>query len=96
MDIEQFEATLSGDAPPLPPPLLAMWHVTKGDWQAAHRIVQAEDDASAAWVHAYLHRREGDLGNARYWYRRAGRDESAQTLEEERETITAALLGGPR
>ena len=72
MDIEQFEASLSADAPTLSPPLLAMWHATRGDWEAAHSIVQAENDADAAWVHAWLHRLQGDLGNARYWYRRAG------------------------
>ena len=94
MDLEQFNASLSGDAPPLPPPLLAMWHEAKGDWDAAHRVVQAEGDRDSAWVHAFLHRREGDLGNARYWYRRAGRAESDQTPEQERGTITAALLAG--
>ena len=92
MDIEQFEASLSADAPTLSPPLLAMWHATRGDWEAAHSIAQAENDADAAWVHAWLHRLQGDLGNARYWYRRAGRAEPAQTSGEERKAITAALL----
>ena len=94
MDIEQFEASLSGEAPPLSPPLLAMWHASRDEWDAAHRIVQAEKDADAAWVHAWLHRLQGDLGNARYWYRRAERAESEQTPEQERSTIIAALLRG--
>ena len=96
MDIEQFEASLSGDAPVLPAPLLAMWHEAKGDWDAAHRVVQAEGDADSAWVHAFLHRREGDLGNARYWYRRAERAEPDGTAEQEREAIITALLADHR
>ena len=92
MDIERFEASLSGDAPPLSPPLLALWHAAKGEWDAAHRVVQAEKDADSAWVHAYLHRLQGDLGNARYWYGRARRPEPDRTPEQERKAITAALL----
>ena len=57
-------------------PLAALWWAAKGEWDKAHEIVQDEDDADAAWVHAYLHRVEGDLGNAGYWYRRAGKSES--------------------
>lgn len=92
MDIEHFEASLSGDAPPLSPPLLALWHASRDEWDAAHRLVQAEGDADSAWVHAWLHRRQGDLGNARYWYRRAGRDEPAESPERERGAILRALL----
>ena len=96
MNPEQFEASLSGEAPPLSPPLLAMWHASRDEWDAAHRIVQAEKDADAAWVHAFLHRLRGDLGNARYWYGKAGRDESEQTPEQERTAIIAALLAAPQ
>ena len=92
MDIEQFEASLSGEAPPLDPPLLAMWHASRNEWDTAHRIVQAEKDADSAWVHAFLHRLNGDLGNARYWYRRAERAEPEQPPERERAEIIAALL----
>ena len=95
MDIEHFKASLSGPAPSFSPPLLAMWHAAKGEWDAAHRIVQAEDDADSAWVHAYLHRLKGDLDNARFWYGRAERTESNQTHEQEHTTIIAALLRGP-
>ena len=94
MNIEQFEASLSGEAPPLPAALRAMWHAAKDEWDEAHRIVQVESGADAAWVHAWLHRLRGDLGNARYWYRRAGRPEPEQTPEQERQSITAALLAG--
>ena len=94
MNIEQFEASLSGEAPPLPAALRAMWHAAKDEWDEAHRIVQAESGADAAWVHAWLHRLRGDVGNARYWYRRAGRSEPEQAPEQERLSITAALLAG--
>ena len=92
MNLEHFEASLSGEAPPLSPPLLAMWHASRNEWDAAHRIVQAEKDADSAWVHAFLHRLEGDLGNARYWYRRSGRAEPEQPPAQERSAIIAALL----
>ena len=62
-----------------------------GDWHGAHAIVQDDHSAEAAWIHAHLHRVEGDQGNAEYWYRRAGREPSAQSLEAERDTIVAAL-----
>ena len=52
-------------------PLAALWWAKKGDWDKAHRLVMDEQSAEAAWVHAYLHRVEGDLGNAGYWYRQA-------------------------
>jgi len=69
-----FKASLSNATPAdgLKPPLAALWWAAKGDWYAAHKIVQDESDTRAAWVHAYLHRVEGDLSNAGYWYRRAG------------------------
>jgi hypothetical protein len=53
--------------------LRAVWHGLRGDWHAAHELAQAQDDADGAWVHAWLHRIEGDLGNADYWYRHAHR-----------------------
>jgi len=63
----------------------------EGCWDKAHRIVQAMDTPEAAWIHAYLHRVEGDLGNAAYWYRRAGRPECTTSLERERQALFAAL-----
>ena len=76
----------------LSPPLEALWHDAKGDWATAHRIVMNAQSAAAAWVHAYLHRKEGDLDNARYWYRKAKRPEATGTLEEEWMAIAEALL----
>jgi hypothetical protein len=74
-DCDDFKASLEAATPPadLTPPLRALWHGLRGEWQAAHEIAQAEDDPESAWVHAWLHRVEGDLANAGYWYRRAGR-----------------------
>jgi hypothetical protein len=83
-------------APALSPPLAAMWWAAKGNWDQAHKIVQDEAGKDAAWVHAYLHRVEGDLGNAGYWYRQAGQPVAKDTLEAEWERITAALGGGER
>jgi hypothetical protein len=94
MDIKIFLESLATASPPagLTPPLSALWQAAKGDWNAAHAIVQDETSADAAWVHAYLHRVEGDLGNAGYWYRRAGKAIAKGSLEEEWETVAIALL----
>ena len=80
-----FKASLSdaAPAPELNAPLAALWRAAKGQWDEAHKIVQDEDDAASAWVHAYLHRVEGDLGNAGYWYRLAGRQVATASLESE-------------
>ena len=91
-----FKASLSNAAPApnLAPPLAALWWAAKGNWDQAHKIVQDEDDANSAWVHAYLHRVEGDLGNAGYWYRRAGKPVAKDPLQDEWERIVSALTGG--
>jgi hypothetical protein len=90
-----FRTSLSGaaPAPDLDAPLAGLWWAAKGSWDLAHMIVQDESSADAAWVHAYLHRVEGDLGNAGYWYRQAGRPVATDSLESEWERIVAALLG---
>ena len=92
----EFRASLSGAAPApnLNAPLAALWWAAKGDWDAAHKIVQDEADANSAWVHAYLHRVEGDLSNAGYWYRRAGQPVATDALQAEWERIVLALEGG--
>jgi hypothetical protein len=89
-----FRASLNDAAPEpsLSPPLVALWWAAKGNWDQAHRIVQDESTAEAAWVHAYLHRVEGDLGNASYWYRQAGQPVAKDALDAEWERIVAALL----
>jgi len=90
-----FRASLAAAAPPenLSLALQALWFDAKGDWEAAHRLAQAEEGGDGDWVHAYLHRREGDLGNAGYWYRRAGKPVAKVSLEDEWTAIANALLG---
>ena len=95
MNVAQFKASLSAAAPTpqLGAPLAALWWAARGDWDQAHRIVQDEETSQAAWVHAYLHRVEGDLGNAGYWYRRTGKPAATGSLEAEWEAIASTLLG---
>jgi hypothetical protein len=92
--LDEFTASLAGAAPPpgLSLALQGLWHDAKGDWHAAHDCAQQQDAADGAWVHAYLHRKEGDLGNAGYWYRQAGKPVSQAPLEIEWETIVMSLL----
>ena len=98
MSTADFRASLDGakPAPSLEPPLAALWWAAKGQWDEAHKLVQDEAGADSAWVHAYLHRVEGDLGNAGYWYRRAGKPVASGPLEGEWEQIVQALLGSGR
>lgn len=94
MDVAAFKASLKSAQPPrgLSPPLEALWWAGKDDWKRAHEIAQEHDDQSSAWVHAYLHRVEGDLGNAGYWYREAGRAAARGALPVEWEAIARELL----
>ena len=94
MDVTSFRASLSADLPlaDLSPPLVALWWVAKGEWDKAHTVAQGQEDQPSAWVHAYLHRVEGDQSNAGYWYRRAGRPATAEPLESEWAKIAEALL----
>ena len=94
MTLADFKATLTSATPPsgLPPLLLALWHDAKGDWDAAHGLAQEVEDEDGAWVHAYLHRKEGDAANAGYWYRRARKPHSRAALSAEWDEITSALL----
>lgn len=94
MSIDEFRQSLTDAQPPanLSKLLQALWHEAKGDWARAHDILQHDESADGAWVHAYLHRVEGDAGNAAYWYRRAGRPVNQQSLGDEWNSIVAALL----
>jgi hypothetical protein len=89
-----FNASLSDPAPPreLTPPLAALWWARKGDRDKAHRIVMDAGGADAAWVHAYLHRVEGDFGNAKYWYAQAHRPAASGDLDAEWIAMVDALL----
>ncbi len=97
MNIDTFKATLSAKTPPeVSQALQALWYDAKGDWNAAHSLAQSEDSSVGAWVHAYLHRKEGDLSNAGYWYRRAGKPPASVPLEAEWEAIAEHLLSQPQ
>ena len=92
--IDPFMLGLEGGRPPpsVTPMLRAVWHGLRGEWDAAHELAQAQDDAEGAWVHAWLHRIEGDLGNADYWYRRAGRPSRRGDTRDEGLAIAEALV----
>jgi len=94
MDSSTFKQSLSDSAPPADASvyLQALWYDAKGDWHKSHELIQDLPDKNAAWIHAYVHRKEGDTWNADYWYRRAGRTRPQLTLEEEWDQIVAALL----
>lgn len=94
MTLREFEDSLVQKRPPdeMTPEQKALWFDWNGDWEAAHTLVQDEHNEESAWVHAYLHRKEGDLQNASYWYRRCGRPVCMDALDRERERITRALL----
>ena len=98
MDLDAFKRTLPQETPPdgLSLALQALWHQARGEWDRAHGLAQAQHDDTGAWVHAHLHRVEGDAGNAGYWYRRAGRPPSQSSLETEWEEIATALLKAPQ
>jgi hypothetical protein len=93
MTYAQFRETLSLENPPenISPYLKSLWFDNKNDWEKAHTIIQDIEDNTASWIHAYLHRKEGDNGNADYWYRRAGRKRPGTTLKEEWEDIVTEL-----
>jgi len=93
MTLEEFRATVGDAAPPrVHAALQALWHDARGDWNEAHRVAQdVPDSDGGAWVHAYLHRKEGDLANAGYWYRRAGKPQATVSVEDERQAISKAL-----
>lgn len=89
-----FEEFSQSKFPPkdVGPALLALWHDAQGDWDRAHTLAQEENGRAGSWVHAYLHRKEGDAMNARYWYTRAGQPEATGSLENEWAAIARALL----
>lgn len=98
MSFADFQRTLASPVPPdgLSAGLLALWHDGRGDWHRAHDVAQEIGDETGSWVHAYLHRKEGDIDNARYWYRRAGMAPASGSLDNEWQAIVEALLVRPR
>ncbi len=92
--IDSFKSSIkSGEKPSgLSPALQALWHDGQGDWQKAHSIIDHLDDPVSAHVHAYLHRKEGDIWNADYWYARANRVRPAHSLHDEWESLLAEYM----
>jgi hypothetical protein len=94
MTLGEFKDALSKSRPPagLAPALAALWWAGNDKWDKAHAIVMDDSGRDCAWVHAYLHRVEGDLGNAGYWYRQAQRPVATQSIAAEWDAIAKALL----
>ena len=95
MTPEQFEQSIAADSRPpknLPDTLKSLWWDRKGDWDTAHSIAQVIPTLQGSAVHAYLHREEGVIWNADYWYRRAGRRRPDGSLEDEWASLVAEML----
>ena len=95
MKLDQFRTSLSPPNPPagLTHALAGLWWDAKGDWKRAHESAQQDEGPHGAWVHAYLHRKEGDHSNAAYWYSRAGKPVCRESLDAEWLSIVTDLLG---
>ncbi len=94
MTLSDFNKSLNINNPPAEASvyLKALWHDAKGNWHKAHELIQELTDKTASWIHAYLHRKEGDLFNADYWYTKAGKKRPLFSLEKEWEELISALL----
>lgn len=94
-DNKEFFDSLTKDSPfpDWPDTLKAMWYDLKGDWEASHDIAQEIPNPQGSWIHAFLHRKEGDEFNAGYWYRQAGRKFPNMTIEEEQQELVEYFLG---
>jgi hypothetical protein len=94
MNFDEFKKSLSSSSPSpdMSPHLQSLWYDAKENWERAHTIIQDLEDKNASWIHAYLHRKEGDIGNADYWYRRAGKKRPSITPEEEWEYLVETLI----
>jgi hypothetical protein len=94
MTLDDFRQSLTATEPPagLSLALAGLWWDAKGDWTRAHESAQQDEGVDGSWVHAYLHRKEGDQGNAEYWYRRAGKPVCREPLDAEWISIVQELL----
>ncbi len=94
MNLASFKESISGNEPPQNSSvyLSSLWYEAKGDWEKAHILIQDVEDKNTAWIHAYLHRKEGDNSNADYWYRRAEKKRPSISLTEEWDEIVTALI----
>ena len=89
-----FQNSLAEPSPPTnwPRGLKALWYDAKNDWEGSHDIAQEMHTNLGSWIHAYLHRKEGDEFNAGYWYRKAGRAFPNITLKKEHREIVEHIL----
>jgi hypothetical protein len=94
MTLDEFRQSLTATAPPagLTHALAGLWWDGKGDWKQAHESAQQDEGKDGSWVHAYLHRKEGDQGNAAYWYNRADKQVCREPLDAEWVSIVTALI----
>src|SRR5215831_9667344 len=94
MNLEDFRKSLTDPEPPaaFSHALAGLWWDAKGNWTRAHESAQQDEGPAGSWVHAYLHRKEGDSSNAGYWYRRAGKPPAQSSLEQEWFEIAESLL----
>jgi hypothetical protein len=94
MNFETFQQSLSNTTPPTGASIYiqSLWYDGKGNWDQAHNLIQDLNDKNASWIHAYLHRKEGDVWNANYWYTKAGQRMPGYTLEQEWEELVKAML----
>ena len=94
MNLKEFRDSFRGETPPpgLTFAVAGLWWDAKGNWTKAHESAQQDEEPAGSWVHAYLHRKEGDTSNAAYWYRRAGKTPARNSLQEEWDEIATALL----
>ena len=93
MTLQEFKTSLSSSTPPqnISEYLKALWFDAKGDWDKAHNIVQDIHSNNGSWIHAYLHRKEGDISNADYWYHRAGKARPSISLQYEWENLVSSF-----
>jgi len=94
MNLQDLKESLSSTQPPanLSEYIKALWYDANGNWDKAHKLIQDINDTNASWIHAYLHRKEGDISNADYWYSKAGKNRPSVSLNTEWEQIANELL----
>ena len=94
MNFKGFISSLNKDIPPegISDALSALWYAKKGNWDTSHSIAQKIHNNFGSWVHAVLHRQEGDLSNARYWYNRANKNQSSGSINDELDEIIQIII----
>jgi hypothetical protein len=98
VNASEFKSSLAQNEPPssLEAPLRALWWDARGDWERAHAEVDELETRSGMMVHAYLHRKQGEAGNAAYWYHRTGQPSKESSFADEWAALLAELLPASR